>query len=275
MVKLVILIRNTVADGDFERRYRHNLDLLRRMPGVQRVQSGDVFGSPAGKAPYVRMVEVHFASRSALDAALKSPEGVAAGKDLIGYTGAAVEMFFTEEQTQAANKPLSPQNLQAFLENHAIEAEIVYPGNPTPTVPAAAKALGVDEAQIVKTVIFLVEGQPFAVYACGTRRVDPRKLAQRLNVNRKQVRLAEAEQVLALTGYVVGTVPPVGLKTPMPAFIDPAVLENEVIYAGGGGVNALLKMRSAELQRVTQAEVLAVLRDESPAPPAQTEHSEA
>ena len=272
MVKLVILIRKTALNGDFERRYRHNLDLLRRMPGVQRVQSGDVFGSPAGDAPYARMVEVHFAARSALDAALKSPEGVAAGKDLIDYTGAAVEMFFSEEQTQAAAVPLSPQNLQAFLEAHHIEAEIVSPGGPTPTVPAAAKALGVDEAQIVKTVIFLVDDRPFAVYACGTRHVDPRKLAQRLNVSRKKVRLADAEQVLALTGYAVGTVPPVGLKTSMPGFIDPAVLEHEVIYAGGGSINTLLKMRSAELQRVTGAEVLSLLRDEAPPPPAETQN---
>ena len=261
MVKLVILIRKAAEDGDLERRYQRNLDLLHKMPGVQRVQSGEVFGSPAGDAPYERIVEVHFPSRSALDSALKSPEGVAAGKDLIDYTGAAVEMFFAEEQAQSATKPLSPQNLRAYLENQQIEAEIVSPGQPTPTVPAAAKALGVDESQIVKTVIFLVDGRPFAVYACGTRRVDPRKLAQRLRVSRKHVRLAEAEQVLALTGYAVGTVPPVGLKTPMPAFIDPAVLEHEVIYAGGGGVNALLKMRSAELKRVTGAEVLSVLRE--------------
>ena len=266
MVKLVILIRKTALNGDFERRYRHNLDLLRRMPGVQKVQSEVVFGSPAGDSVHARMVEVLFPSRSALDAALKSPEGVAAGKDLIGYTGAEVEMFFSEEQTRASARPLSPQNLQAFLEANRIEGEIVYPGKPTPTVSAAAKALGVDETQIVKTVIFLVDGRPFAVYACGTRRVDPRKLAQRLNVSRKKVHLADAEQVLALTGYAVGTVPPVGLKTSMPRFIDPAVLEHEVIYAGGGGINALLKMRSAELQRATGAEVLAVLRDKVPPP---------
>ncbi len=273
MVKLVILIRKTALDGDFERRHQRSLDLLRRLPGVQQVQSGNIFGGPAGESPYMRMVEVRFASRSALDEALKSPEGVAAGKDLLGYTGAAVEIFFAEEQTQTTPRPLSPQNLQAFLEAKQIEAEIVYPGRPTPTVPAAAKALGVDESQIVKTVIFLVDGRPFAVYACGGRRVDTHKLAQRLNVSRKKVRLADAEQVLALTGYAVGTVPPVGLKTPMPRFIDPAVLEHEVIYAGGGGINALLKMRSAELQRVTEAEVLSLLCEEVPTPPAKTPNS--
>ncbi len=271
MVKLVILVRKAAANGDFQRCYQRNLDLLRRMPGVQRVQSSDVFGGPAGDAPYARMVEVVFASRSALDQALKSPEGVAAGKDLITYTDAAVEMFFAEENASTDTVPLTPQDLQAYLDEHAIEAEIVDTGRPTLTVPAAAKALGVDETQIVKSVVFLVDGRPFVVYACGTRRVDPRKLAQRLNVSRKRVRLAEAEQVLALTGYAVGTVPPVGMKTPMPAFIDPAVLEHAVIYAGGGGINALLKMRSAELQRATQAEAVPLLRDEVTSAPVESQ----
>ncbi len=274
MIKLIILLRKAAISGDFERRFQHNLDLLRKMPGVQRVQFGDVFGSPAGNSPYAKLVEVHFANRAALDAALRSPEGVAAGKDLIAYAGAAAEMLFAETQSSAAPKPFSPQNLQAFLESHQIEGEIVYPGAPTPTVPAAAKALGVEETQIVKTMIFLVDGNPFAVYTCGTRHVDPRKLAQRLQVNHKRVRLAEAEQVLALTGYAVGTVPPVGLKTPMPAFIDPTVLEHEIVYAGGGSINALLKMRSAELRRVTNAEVVPLLRDKPSSLPVQTQDLE-
>ncbi len=274
MVKLVILIHSTAAaDEDFERRYQRNLDLLRMMPAVQRVQCAEVFGSPSGSAPYVRAVEVHFSSRAALDKALSSPQGVAAGKDLIAYTKAAVEIFFAEELPPTP-KPLTPQNLQAYLENKHIEAEIVYLEKPTTTVPEAAEALGVEVEQIVKTVIFLVEARPFAVYACGTRRVDPRKLAQRLNVSRKQVRLAQAEQVLALTGYEVGTVPPIGWKTPIPAFIDPTVLEHTIIYGGGGGARALLKMRSAELKRVSGAEVLSVMRQEPPSPPSKKENSE-
>ena len=44
-------------------------------------------------------------------------------------------------------------------------------------------------------------------------------------------------------GYPVGTVPPVGLKTPMPAFMDPAIQSQEVVYAGGGGIDALLRIQ--------------------------------
>ncbi len=262
MVRLVILFRQATKGGTFDLRYARNLALLRKMPGVQTVHEAQVIGGPAGQAPYHRLVEVHFASFEALDAALRSPEGVAAGKDLMDFAGASAEVLFVEESPDLSAGPLGPANLQAFLDNHQIDAQIVFPGAPTPTVPAAAQALGVEVDQIVKSVVFLVDGKPFLVYGCGVRRVDPRKLAERLHVNRKKVRLADADQVLEITGYTVGTVPPVGLKTPMPAFLDPAIQRYETVYAGGGGIDALLRISCAELLRVSGAEVAPMLRDD-------------
>jgi uncharacterized protein (TIGR02118 family) len=262
MVKLVLLFKRAAAHSNLELLYRRNQALLKKMPGVKHIQEGKVLGGPAGETPYHRVLEISFENFDALDAALTSPEGVAAGKDLMEYAGSSVELLFVEDIEEAAPQPLAPENLQAYLDAHHIAAEIVYPGAPTPTVPAAAAALGIDADQIVKSVIFLVDGRPFLVYGCGTRRVDPRKLADRLQVARKQVKLANAAQVLEFTGYKVGTVPPVGIKTPMPAFMDPAVRQYEVIYAGGGGINALLKMTTAELLKASEAEIAPMLEDD-------------
>ena len=237
MVKLMLLFRHPANKPGFEIRYTRNLALLKKMPGIQRVQVGAVVGGPAGDSPYYRVLELVFPTFDLLDAALTSPEGVAAGKDLMDYAGEVVELLFVEASDELTDKPLGPDNLQAYLNEHNIPAEIVYPGAPTPTVPAAAEALGVDADQMV----------------------DYTRLADRLSVSRKKVKLANADQVLNLTGYAVGTVPPVGLKTPMPAFMDPAVLDYDVVYAGGGGINALLKIESQVLQRVSRAEVAPML----------------
>ena len=140
--------------------------------------------------------------------------------------------------------------------------EILHLTVETPTVPAAAAALGVPVELIVKTVIFFVDGAPYAVFANGTRRVDPRKLAARFGVSRKKVKLAEADSVLALTGYAPGTVPPFGHREALNCLMDPAVLEHEVVYAGGGGEAALLRIASEQLRQLPRAEVLAVLEDE-------------
>jgi len=262
MIKLVLLIRRAAQTGNFDLRYARNIALLRKMPGIKDIREGQVIGSARGESPYGRMVEIFFESFEALDAALRSPEGVAAGKDLMAFAGEHVELFFVDASESLADQPLSPAHLQAYLDDHGIDAQIIYPGAPTPTVPAAAEALGVAVDQIVKSVIFLVDDRPFLVYGCGVRRVDPRKLAARLNVNRKKVKLADVDQVLAISGYAVGTVPPVGLKTPMPAFMDPAIQQHEVVYAGGGGIDALLKIKTAELLRASNAEIAPMLRDE-------------
>lgn len=152
-------------------------------------------------------------------------------------------------------------NLQAYLTTHTIPAQIVHLEAETPTVPAAAQALGVPVEQIVKTVIFFIETRPVAVYANGVRRVDPRKLASRFDVSRKKVKLADNEAVIALTGYLPGTVPPFGHRQALPALIDPGVCQHEIVYAGGGGITALLRIRSADLLALTKAETLEVLED--------------
>jgi prolyl-tRNA editing enzyme YbaK/EbsC (Cys-tRNA(Pro) deacylase) len=155
----------------------------------------------------------------------------------------------------------TPDDLQVYLTTHGIPAEIVRLPVETPTVPAAAAALGVPVDHVVKTVIFLVNEKPYAVYANGVRRVDPRKLAARFGVNRKKVKLADEQVVIALTGYAPGTVPPFGHRQSFPALIDPAVCDHEIVYAGGGGITALLRLRSDDLRRLTGAELLKVLED--------------
>src|SRR5690606_9769426 len=267
MVKLVILFRPPAQAATFDTRYARSLTLLAKMPGVRHIEDGTVLGGPAGSATYSRMVALSFDDFDALDAALTAPQGVAACKDLMDFA-ADVDLMFVEVSDERTQQPLTPDNLQAYVSEQEIPGEIIFTGAPTTTVEAAARALGVEPGQIVKSVVFLVDGTPFVVYGCGMRRVDPAKLAQRLNISEKKIRLANADEVQELTGYQVGTVPPLGLKTTMPAFIDPAVQAYDVVYAGGGGINALLKITPADLIHHTRAEVAPMLADDTPAPPA-------
>jgi prolyl-tRNA editing enzyme YbaK/EbsC (Cys-tRNA(Pro) deacylase) len=56
--------------------------------------------------------------------------------------------------------------------------------------------------------------------------------------------------------------------------MDPAVRRYEVIYAGGGGIDALLKITTAELLRVSSAEIAPMLEDEKSAKPGETAEDE-
>jgi prolyl-tRNA editing enzyme YbaK/EbsC (Cys-tRNA(Pro) deacylase) len=154
-------------------------------------------------------------------------------------------------------------DLLRFVSDHQIEAEIVYLAVDTPTVTAAAAAVNVTPDQIGKSLLFLVDGDPLLVIANGTARIDYKPLAHHLKVNRKRIRLANSEQVFHFTGYEVGTVPPFGHKILLPTLIERSVVEQREIYAGGGDVNALLRISIKELERVTNAPNLKLKRPSS------------
>jgi len=155
---------------------------------------------------------------------------------------------------------LHANDLQSFLTSHGIAGEILRPGVPTPTVESAAQALGVPVEQIVKSILCVVKdgGDPKYVLAiaCGTAYVDRRLIAAHYAVGHKRVRLAFPEEVLAVTGYAVGAMPPFGHRQPLPTLIDRRVLALPVVFAGGGDENAMLRLDPREIARITGAAVI-------------------
>jgi len=157
--------------------------------------------------------------------------------------------------------PLTPSDLAAFIAAHHIAAEIVPVAAETPTVPAAAAALGVTTGQIIKSLLFLVRDQPLLVIASGETLVDRGILAARYGVGKKQVKLADAQTVLRLTGYPAGGVPPFGHLTPLPTLLDRDVAAWDVVYGGGGDDHTLLRIAPAELARAAGAEWVALWKE--------------
>ena len=96
MVKLTVLYRTPAKAADFEDWYVNNLILMEKLPGIIRRQANVVLGSPGGKSPYLRILELYFDTFEALDRALISPEGRNAGVDLVKFMGKDVEMIFSE-----------------------------------------------------------------------------------------------------------------------------------------------------------------------------------
>jgi Cys-tRNA(Pro) deacylase len=154
--------------------------------------------------------------------------------------------------------PLTSANLQHYLDRRGIAAVILPMARHTPTVPEAAAALGVPPEQIIKSLVFLVKDEPVLVINNGVTRVDYRKLATFWGVGRKKIKFATAQEALVITGYVIGSMPPFGHRQTLPTVVDAAIPTFDVIYGGGGDINAMLRLTSAELLRVTSATVAAV-----------------
>ena len=158
-------------------------------------------------------------------------------------------------ETVLSESVLTSADLQRFIEEKGIAATILPMSQHTPTVVDAARALGVDTAQIIKSLVFVADGAPLLVINNGLARVDRRKLGAILGVGRKRVRFANPNQALDITGYIVGSMPPFGHKQILRTLIDPAVADLDLLFGGGGDIDAMMRLTAGELLRVTSGQV--------------------
>jgi prolyl-tRNA editing enzyme YbaK/EbsC (Cys-tRNA(Pro) deacylase) len=154
---------------------------------------------------------------------------------------------------------LGVHELNGFMRSHGIPGEILHLGVPTPTVEAAAQAVGAQEDQIIKSILFMVDGQPVLAIACGLSTIGRRAIADLFMVGKKRVKLATPEMVLEISGYEVGAMPPFGHRQPLTTLIDQRVLDLPEAYAGGGAENAIVRLNPQDILQVTGARVLDLL----------------
>jgi prolyl-tRNA editing enzyme YbaK/EbsC (Cys-tRNA(Pro) deacylase) len=127
-------------------------------------------------------------------------------------------------------------------------------GASTRTVKDAAVAVGCEEAEIAKSIVFVADGDPVVCVASGRHRIDPQKLADALDV--AEVRQAAAEEVRAATGFAIGGVPPFGHD--LPVLFDESLLMHERVWAAAGDPHSLFAVDPRELARCVEARVVAV-----------------
>lgn len=144
--------------------------------------------------------------------------------------------------------------LAQYLGENGIQAEIIHLEVDTPTVETAARAIDAPTDRIVKSLLFLADQEPVLVIANGIARVERKLLANYLGISPKRLKIGSLEQVLLVTGYPAGALPPFGHKQKLRTILETSVLGQAVVYAGGGGNRALMRLRVTELQRVVGAE---------------------
>jgi prolyl-tRNA editing enzyme YbaK/EbsC (Cys-tRNA(Pro) deacylase) len=121
----------------------------------------------------------------------------------------------------------------------------------TRTVKDAAVAVGCEEAEIAKSIVFVADGEPVVCISSGSHRIDPDKLAEALDV--AEVRQATADEVRAATGFPIGGVPPFGHG--LPVVFDETLLEHEKVWAAAGDPHSLFCAEPQKLANCTNAVV--------------------
>ena len=121
----------------------------------------------------------------------------------------------------------------------------------TRTVGDAARAVGCQEAEIAKSIVFIADGDPVVCVASGQHRIDTDKLADALDV--AEVRQAGPDEVRAATGYAIGGVPPFGHG--LAVVFDRALLDHDRVWAAAGDPHSLFCVSPRELLDCTEATV--------------------
>ncbi len=113
------------------------------------------------------------------------------------------------------------------------------------TVPLAALALGVQEAQIAKTLSFrAADGGALLVVAAGDARIDNPKFKAAFGTKARMLSAQEAEQ---MTGHAVGGVCPFAVKQGVRIHLDESLRRFEHVYPACGSANSAVKMTPTEL----------------------------
>jgi prolyl-tRNA editing enzyme YbaK/EbsC (Cys-tRNA(Pro) deacylase) len=151
-----------------------------------------------------------------------------------------------------------PERVQAALEAAGLDINVVKLEESARTAQLAADAVGTALGSIVKSLLFLADGEPVLVLVAGDRRADPAKLKALLKARR--VMIADAERVKQETGFSIGGVPPVGHLRPLPTWIDGSLGRFETVYAAAGHPRAVFPIAFESLISVTGGHVADVTK---------------
>jgi prolyl-tRNA editing enzyme YbaK/EbsC (Cys-tRNA(Pro) deacylase) len=129
----------------------------------------------------------------------------------------------------------------------------------TRTAEDAARAIGVEVGQIVKSLVFTLDGRVVMALVSGRNRLAEDRLAATLGGT--EVGRADAAGVREATGYAIGGVPPFGHPTVLPTAIDEDLLDYDEVWAAAGTPRDVFAISPAALVRLTGGTV-ASLRSE-------------
>ena len=134
--------------------------------------------------------------------------------------------------------PLHPTaaKVQERLRDAGLAVEVRELADSTRTAAEAAAAVGAEIGQIVKSLVFVADGEPLLVLCAGDRRVDPAKLGP-------GVRAARADEVRAATGFAIGGVPPLGHDGSLRTVVDTSLRRFDTVWCAAGTPHAVFETR--------------------------------
>ena len=148
--------------------------------------------------------------------------------------------------------PAAVERVAAVLRAASVDARLEEFPEGTPTAAAAARAIGCEPDEIVKSLVFICDGRPVLALVPGDRRADPNKVAAAVQAG--YARVAKREEVLAATGFEPGAVAPFPTSAVTRTLLERELLQLEVVWAGAGSTRHMVGLTPGDLARLAHAE---------------------
>ncbi len=143
---------------------------------------------------------------------------------------------------------MSLENVKNYMKKYKLEKDILEFPVSSATVKEAAEAIGCREADIAKTMSFLVDEQPIVIVVAGDRKIDNSKYKQEFH---KKAKMVPFDQVDEIIGHEVGGVCPFAVKENVEVYLDESLKEFEFVYPACGSHNSAIKLTIPQLEETS------------------------
>ena len=140
------------------------------------------------------------------------------------------------------------EKAKTHLEKYGFGDRIMEFDVSSATVALAAQAIGCEEAEIAKSLSFVVDGKPVLVVAAGDAKVDNAKFKAEFHTKAKMLAFDEVEN---LVGHAVGGVCPFGINDGVAVYLDVSLQKLQNIYPACGSSNSAVRLNREELEKAS------------------------
>lgn len=145
---------------------------------------------------------------------------------------------------------MSAEKVREYLKERGLEERITTHTQTIDTVEHAAQQIGCSEAEIGKTLSFLVDGKPVIVVMAGDTRVNSSKFKAQFH---EKPHMIPREDVEKITGDLPGGVCPFAIPEEIPIWLDISLKRFEWVHPAGGDLYTSVKITPAELKEASGA----------------------
>ncbi len=143
---------------------------------------------------------------------------------------------------------MSLESAKKHLKKYGMDKRVMEFSGSSATVKEAANEIGCKEAEIAKTMSFLVEEQPIVIVVAGDVKIDNSKYKQEFH---KKAKMVPSDELIDIIGHEMGGVGPFGLNDNVEVYLDESIKRFDHVYPACGSHNSAIKVTIKELEETT------------------------